>query len=70
MAYSTVSAPAASGFSLRAALSTLADAWRQRREYKRTVNELRALSNRELADIGLHRSGIRGVAREQVYGRL
>ncbi|MFW8635074.1 DUF1127 domain-containing protein [Cribrihabitans pelagius] len=72
MAYSTLSAPAASGFSLRlrTAVSGLAQTWRQRMEYKRTVNELRALSDRELSDIGLHRSAIRGIARTQVYGRI
>lgn len=32
--------------------------------YRQTVRELRALSNRELADIGLNRSMIRSVARE------
>ena len=32
------------------------------RMYRQTVNELSALSNRELADLGLHRSMIRRVA--------
>ncbi|CUJ86342.1 hypothetical protein RUE5091_00455 [Ruegeria denitrificans] len=32
------------------------------RVYRRTVNELSDLSNRELADLGLHRSMIRRVA--------
>ncbi|WP_424831100.1 DUF1127 domain-containing protein [Ruegeria sp.] len=32
------------------------------RVYRQTVNELSALSNRELADLGLHRSMIRRVA--------
>ncbi|WP_170360287.1 DUF1127 domain-containing protein [Ruegeria arenilitoris] len=32
------------------------------RVYRRTVNELSELSNRELADLGLHRSMIRRVA--------
>ncbi|WP_435169183.1 DUF1127 domain-containing protein [Falsirhodobacter sp. 1013] len=39
-------------------------ALRQRRAvYTRTVNELTALSGRELADIGISRSEIRAVAR-------
>lgn len=32
------------------------------RMYRRTFNELSALSNRELADLGLHRSAIRRVS--------
>jgi uncharacterized protein YjiS (DUF1127 family) len=35
-----------------------------RAAYSRTLNELSAMSSRELADIGLHRSDIPGVAAE------
>ena len=38
------------------------------REYLATYNELNALSDRELADIGLSRLNVRDVAREAVYG--
>jgi len=38
------------------------------RTYRRTLNELRRLNPRELADLGAHRSGIRSIAREAVYG--
>ncbi|SFI51192.1 DUF1127 domain-containing protein [Albimonas pacifica] len=34
------------------------------REYHRTLAELQALDNRVLADMGLHRSSLQGVARE------
>ncbi|NSX54727.1 DUF1127 domain-containing protein [Parasulfitobacter algicola] len=37
------------------------------RQYRATVNELRSLSDRELSDLGLHRSIIFDVARHAVY---
>ncbi|HSF92888.1 MAG TPA: DUF1127 domain-containing protein [Paracoccaceae bacterium] len=40
-----------------------------RREFKRTVAELQALSGRELADLGLSRSEITRVALEAAYGK-
>lgn len=39
----------------------------QRRIYRNTLNELAALSDRELDDLGLHRSMIRGVAYHAAY---
>lgn len=42
--------------------SQLGAALARRRVYRTTVNELRALSNRELADLGLHRSMIKRIA--------
>ncbi len=42
-------------------------AMRQRRMYRKTVDELSALSNRELNDLGLCRSMIADVARNAVY---
>jgi uncharacterized protein YjiS (DUF1127 family) len=38
------------------------------REYRSTYEELNALTDRELADLGLSRLNIRDVARESVYG--
>lgn len=38
------------------------------RAYRRTVAELRALSDHELVDLGLSRSGIRAAAVKAVYG--
>lgn len=38
------------------------------RRYRRTVEELSHLSDRELADFGLDRHRIRETAREHVYG--
>jgi uncharacterized protein YjiS (DUF1127 family) len=44
-------------------LKTRINAWRR---YNRTVSELSALSNRELADLGIGRADIERVAREAV----
>ncbi|WP_204115729.1 DUF1127 domain-containing protein [Shimia biformata] len=47
----------------------LAAKYRAHREYRKTIDELRALTDRELADLGLHRSMIKRVAKEAVYDR-
>ena len=44
--------------------AALAD-WRL---YRATLDELRALNDRELADLGLSRHSIRDIAYESVYG--
>ena len=41
----------------------------KRRVYAQTVRELNALSDRELLDLGLHKSMIVDVAREAAYGK-
>lgn len=46
-----------------------AEAAAKRKVYRQTVNELSALSNRELADLGLSRSGIKAIAMEAAYGK-
>lgn len=43
--------------------------WNQYKVYRETVNELDALSNRELADLGISRSMIKGIALEAA-GRI
>lgn len=40
-----------------------------RRVYARTVAELNALTDRELADLGISRLGIAEIAREAAYGK-
>lgn len=47
-----------------------AEAFAAWRLYRRTLDELRELSNRELADLGLNRSMLRRAAFEAVYGKL
>ena len=51
---------------VRADLRQRFEAWKI---YRRTLNELAQLSDRDLTDLGLHRSGIRGIALETAYGK-
>lgn len=41
----------------------------KRKVYNQTYDELTALSNRDLADLGMSRSMIQGVAYEAAYGK-
>ena len=41
----------------------------RRRVYTQTIDELRSLSDRDLNDLGIHRSLIATVAREAAYGK-
>ena len=54
---------------LHAATDALSDRIAAYRMYRRTYNELSALTNGELADLGLHRSELRRVALESA-GKL
>ncbi|WP_071675064.1 DUF1127 domain-containing protein [Nioella nitratireducens] len=45
------------------------EAMEARRVYRRTLNELAQLSNRDLADLGIGRCEIRGIALEAAYGK-
>lgn len=49
---------------VRSKLASAAKAWEMHRRYRATVAGLEALSQRELADIGLSRDQIRSVARD------
>lgn len=42
----------------------------QYRVYRETLNELNALSGRELADLGLNRSMLKRIALEAAYGDI
>ena len=46
----------------------LADRLVQRRRYRTTLSELDALSDRDLADLGLFRCDVRALAHAAVYG--
>lgn len=43
-------------------------AFADHRLYRQTLRELSTLTDRELTDLGIHRSMIREIARESVYG--
>ncbi len=70
MAYTATMDQTLSGSSLWHSLSslraTLAPRLVQRRAYRETVKELAALSDRDLADVGVYRADIRNVAWQAV----
>ncbi|MFS4437807.1 DUF1127 domain-containing protein [Paracoccaceae bacterium GXU_MW_L88] len=63
IAYDARLAPAKAG--LFANLKMRLEAFRK---YQRTLNELRDLSDRELADLGIARGELRAIAHEAAYG--
>ena len=71
MAYVNTTRIARKGFLDR--VSALKDAavtaLRSRQVYLRTVSELNALTDRELADLGIARIAIPDIAREAAYGK-
>jgi len=73
MAITTYGNSAAASTTLRDRITARIDATRadygKWRTYRRTLAELSALSNRDLADLGLSRSAIRNVALEAGYGK-
>jgi len=70
MTYVSISRAAPNGLLHRIARlkSLAATAIRQRRLYTRTLAELNALTDRELADLGISRIAIADIAREAAYG--
>ncbi|NRA98639.1 MAG: DUF1127 domain-containing protein [Rhodobacteraceae bacterium] len=69
MAYANTSAERASApgrFARR--IYDLAERWARYTVYRDTLRELQSLSDRDLADLGLHRSLIRRTAYEAAYG--
>ncbi|MFB2530826.1 DUF1127 domain-containing protein [Paracoccus sp. p3-h83] len=54
---------------LRGTIASLADAYARRRVYNETLRELSALTARDMADLGIHRSMITRIAHEAAYGK-
>ncbi|SEO12009.1 protein of unknown function [Pseudorhodobacter antarcticus] len=71
MAYINTSTVAGAGLLDRMAnvMKSIKDSMRRRSVYNQTVAELRALSTRELTDLGISRSMITRIALEAAYGK-
>jgi uncharacterized protein YjiS (DUF1127 family) len=71
MAYVNTTAAADFGFvaRLNAVKASLATRIASYRVYRETFAELSSLSDRDLTDLGLGRSGIRSIALEAAYGK-
>ncbi len=54
---------------LAAYLAAFSEDRQRRKVYRQTLRELGVLSNRDLADLGIHRSMITRVALEAAYGK-
>lgn len=50
------------------ARAALADRYTKYSTYRATLNELAGLNDRDLADLGINRSMIKGIAVEAAYG--
>jgi uncharacterized protein YjiS (DUF1127 family) len=52
-----------------ALVAKLSDQHRRYRVYRQTIAELQSLNDRDLADLGIHRSAISSIATEAAYGK-
>lgn len=72
MTYTTYKTATLGGTSIWQRLSemaaTLSERRAQHRAYTSTVNQLVALSDRDLTDMGIHRADIHDIARQAAYG--
>lgn len=56
------------GGAIQERLARVAQAWRLHRQYRATLAELRALPERDRADLGLDGQDLDEIARKAVYG--
>ncbi len=68
MTYTTHTQPASLWQRLSDLRDELAERRAQTRAYRTTVDELSALSDRDLLDMGIDRADIDTIARQHVYG--
>lgn len=68
MAYASHTATETALIKSQGFVERLVKAFADYREYSRTYNELNALSDRELTDLGISRVSVRDVAYDAVYG--
>ena len=69
MAYVNTSIQSSVLSRISAATSGITAALRKRQVYLTTMRELNGLSDRDLSDLGIHRSMLTGIAREAAYGK-
>ena len=63
-----VTAPSFSA-AIVARLTALREQMAKRALYRKTISELQSLTGRELADLGINRSAIKGIALEAAFGK-
>lgn len=69
MAYVNTTANSSVLARVLAATAGITAALRKRQVYLSTQHELNSLSNRDLSDLGIHRSMIAEISREAAYGK-
>lgn len=69
MAYASTTAHPAAGLSAKGLIAAFRESLARHRIYRQTKAELNGLSDRELADLGISRSGITRLALDAAYGR-
>ena len=57
------------GAAFTARWTALREQMAKRAVYRKTISELQSLTDRELADLGIHRSAIKGIAHEAAFGK-
>jgi uncharacterized protein YjiS (DUF1127 family) len=57
------------GAALTARWTALREQMAKRALYRKTITELQSLTGHELADLGIHRSAIKGIAHEAAFGK-